>query len=185
MNEGSKSRKKPLNPNKTCNFVGRVIGIKVFVGNFTYGCDFIVLEDVSSVIDHYLGRMILGKPFVKESKLIYDKEEGNVMFEKNDERVTFKMPHKMKRFKDVEDLNTDNIPPFFVTRPEYKRDEGVIKMIKFLNRRVIFQEIINRSWRRHQKSPLTPSGFHRDDVTTMCDGVTVSYKEKPLEDSKG
>ncbi|GJZ08917.1 hypothetical protein Tco_0543200, partial [Tanacetum coccineum] len=74
-----------------------------------------VLEDVSSVINHYLGGMILGNPFVKESKLIYDKEEGTVMLEKNDERVTFEMPHKMERFKDIEDLNGDNIPPFFVT----------------------------------------------------------------------
>ncbi|GJV29265.1 hypothetical protein Tco_1385713 [Tanacetum coccineum] len=102
--------------------------------------------------------MILGKPFVKESKLIYDKEEETVMFEKNDEKVTSKMPHKMERFKDIEDLNIDNIPPFFVTSkgdeekeegyvsrkrmthyleclklgPEYKRDEGVIKTIQFL-----------------------------------------------------
>nr|GEV42990.1 hypothetical protein [Tanacetum cinerariifolium] len=74
-----------------------------------------VLEDVSSVIDHHLGGMISGKPFVKQYKLIYDKEEETVMFEKNGERVTFKMPHKMEGFKDIEDLNTDNIPPFFVT----------------------------------------------------------------------
>ncbi|GKA14144.1 protein kinase-like domain, concanavalin A-like lectin/glucanase domain protein [Tanacetum coccineum] len=114
MNEGLKSREKPSNLSKTCNFVGRVRGIKVFMGNFTYECDFMVLEDVSSVKDHYLGGMVLGKPFVKESKLMYDKDEGTVMFEKNDERVTFMMPHKMERVKDIEDLNTDNIPPFLI-----------------------------------------------------------------------
>ncbi|GKC11093.1 hypothetical protein Tco_1007875 [Tanacetum coccineum] len=118
-------------------------------------------EDVSSFIDHYLGGMMLGKSFVKQSKLIYDKDEETVMFEKNDKRVTFKTPHKMERFKDIEDLNTDNIPPFFVTSkgdeekgegyvsrkrmahyseclklgPEYMRDERVIKTIKFLNGR--------------------------------------------------
>nr|GEV25373.1 hypothetical protein [Tanacetum cinerariifolium] len=73
------------------------------------------LEEEIDVIDPYLGGMVLGKPFVKESKHIYDKEEGTIMFEKNDERITFKMPHKMERFKDIEDLNTDKIPPFFVT----------------------------------------------------------------------
>ncbi|GJW06532.1 protein kinase-like domain, concanavalin A-like lectin/glucanase domain protein [Tanacetum coccineum] len=161
MSEALKAREKLSNPRKTCNFVGRVRGIKVFVGNFTYECDFMVLEDVSSVIDHYLDGMVLGKPFVKQFTLTYDKEEGTVMFEKNDERVTFKMPHKIKRFKDMEDLNTDNIPPFFVASkgdeekeegyvcrkrmthysdclklgPEYKRDEGIIKTIKFLNGR--------------------------------------------------
>ncbi|GJY44968.1 protein kinase-like domain, concanavalin A-like lectin/glucanase domain protein [Tanacetum coccineum] len=101
MNEKLESRKKPSNPSKTCNFVGRVRGLKVFVGSFTYECDFMVLEDVNSVIDCYLGEMILGKPFVKQYKLTYDKEEGTVMFEKNDERITFKMPHKMEIFKDI------------------------------------------------------------------------------------
>ncbi|GJZ45945.1 zinc finger, CCHC-type containing protein [Tanacetum coccineum] len=48
-------RSKPSNPKKNCNFVGRVKGLRVFVRNFTYECDFMVLEDTTSVIDHYLG----------------------------------------------------------------------------------------------------------------------------------
>ncbi|GJU88884.1 hypothetical protein Tco_1301307 [Tanacetum coccineum] len=36
-------------------------------GNFTYECDFVIVEDTTSVIDHYLGGMVLGKPFVRES----------------------------------------------------------------------------------------------------------------------
>nr|GEY82639.1 hypothetical protein [Tanacetum cinerariifolium] len=78
---------------------------------------------VSSIIDHAIDGMILGKAFAKQSKLTYDKEEGTVMFEKNDERVTFKMPHKMKRFKDIEDFNTDDIPPFFVAKKETRKKE--------------------------------------------------------------
>ncbi|GJR55240.1 hypothetical protein Tco_1405761 [Tanacetum coccineum] len=38
--------------------------------NFTYECDFVIVKDTTSVIDHYLGGMVLGKPFVKESGLI-------------------------------------------------------------------------------------------------------------------
>ncbi|GJS20857.1 hypothetical protein Tco_0449489 [Tanacetum coccineum] len=45
-------RRKPSNPGKIFNFVGRVKGLKFFVGNFTYECDFVVLEDNTSVIDH-------------------------------------------------------------------------------------------------------------------------------------
>ncbi|GJS63357.1 hypothetical protein Tco_0677921 [Tanacetum coccineum] len=48
-------KRKPSNPGKICNFVGRVKGLKVFVGNFIYECVFIVLEDTTSVIDHDLG----------------------------------------------------------------------------------------------------------------------------------
>nr|GEV17391.1 ribonuclease H-like domain-containing protein [Tanacetum cinerariifolium] len=65
--EGLKSKRKPSNLEKICNFVGRVKVLKVFVGNFTYKCDFVVLEDTTSVMDYYLGGMVLGKPFVKES----------------------------------------------------------------------------------------------------------------------
>ncbi|GKD97621.1 protein kinase-like domain, concanavalin A-like lectin/glucanase domain protein [Tanacetum coccineum] len=129
MSKGLKSREKPSNPKKTCSFVGRVRDIKVFVGNFTYKCDFMVLEDVSSVIDRYLDEIIMGKPFVEKPKLTYDKKEGTVVFETNNERVTFKMPHKMERFKDIEDLNTNNIPPFFVaSKRDEEKGEGYVNM---------------------------------------------------------
>nr|GFA29373.1 hypothetical protein [Tanacetum cinerariifolium] len=41
------------------------------------------------------------------------------------------------------------------------------------------------SWRRRQKSALTPSGSKSDDVTTKCDDVTVVDKKNPLEDLTG
>ncbi|GJY13583.1 hypothetical protein Tco_0382892 [Tanacetum coccineum] len=113
---------KTSNPKKICNFMRRVRGLKVFMSNFTYECDFVILEDTSSVIDHYLGGMVLGKPFVKESRLVYDKDEGTIMFEKDNEIITYKMPHKMKIFKNIEDLNTDNIPPFIITSDDDKEN---------------------------------------------------------------
>ncbi|GJW44779.1 hypothetical protein Tco_0073578 [Tanacetum coccineum] len=48
-------RRKPSNLGKICNFVERVKELKVFVENFTYECDFMVLEDTTSVFDHDLG----------------------------------------------------------------------------------------------------------------------------------
>ncbi|GJV79210.1 hypothetical protein Tco_1515080 [Tanacetum coccineum] len=116
MSEGLKSRRKPSNPEKIYNFVGRVKGLKVFAGIFTYECGFVVLEDTTTVIDHYLGSMVLGRPFVEAFGLVYDKGEGTVTFGKDNKRITFKMPHKMERFKriNVENLKTDNIPPFVI-----------------------------------------------------------------------
>ncbi|GJU31492.1 MAK10-like protein [Tanacetum coccineum] len=52
-------RRKPSNPKKICNFVGRVRGLKVFIRNFTYECDFMVLEDITSIIDHDLGSVVI------------------------------------------------------------------------------------------------------------------------------
>ncbi|GKB08683.1 hypothetical protein Tco_0836995 [Tanacetum coccineum] len=121
-----------------------------FEGNFTYECDFVVLEDTTSVIDHYLGEVVFGKPFIRTNGLVYDKEKGTIMFEMNNEKITFKMPHKMERFShiDFEGIKTDSIPPFvlendndhektyysdsLILRPEYKQDESVSKEIQHL-----------------------------------------------------
>ncbi|GJR56725.1 hypothetical protein Tco_0573251 [Tanacetum coccineum] len=105
MSEGLKSRKKPWNPEKISNFIGRKTP------------------------------PVKGKPFEKETGLTYDKDKGTVTFEKEGEKITFKMPHKMER-----------IPSFIVTAddgdqekthfsnslnlgPAYKRDESVTRAI--------------------------------------------------------
>nr|GEU97027.1 retrotransposon Orf1 [Tanacetum cinerariifolium] len=44
MSNRLEPRRKPLNPKKNYNFVRRVKGLRVFVGNFTYECDFMVLD---------------------------------------------------------------------------------------------------------------------------------------------
>nr|GEV78681.1 MAK10-like protein [Tanacetum cinerariifolium] len=136
---------------KICNFVGRVKGLKVFVGNFTYKCDFMVLEDTTRVIDHDLGSFVLGKPFIEATRLFYDRKEGTITFEKDKEKIVFKMPHKMEMFKyiDFTDIKTDRIPPFVIEsdddnsekthysdsldlEPEYKYDENVYTVIRSL-----------------------------------------------------
>nr|GEV29744.1 protein kinase-like domain, concanavalin A-like lectin/glucanase domain protein [Tanacetum cinerariifolium] len=112
--EGARIEKKPSNPSKNYNFVRRVKGLKVFVGNFTYECNFMILEDTTSIIDHHLGEVAFGKPFVRKLDLVYNQNEGTFIFEKDDEKITFKMPHMMETFNhiDVKDVNTDSIPPF-------------------------------------------------------------------------
>ncbi|GJW35174.1 protein kinase-like domain, concanavalin A-like lectin/glucanase domain protein [Tanacetum coccineum] len=150
MNKGLESRQKPSNPSKNNNFVGRVRDLKVFVGNFTYECNFMILEDTTSIIDHHLGELVFGKPFARNTGLVYDQEEGTVTFEKDDEKITFKMPHKMEAFDriDFKDINTDSIPPFVLGSnddrgktyysdsltlgPEYREDESISKEICYL-----------------------------------------------------
>ncbi|GJT89274.1 protein kinase-like domain, concanavalin A-like lectin/glucanase domain protein [Tanacetum coccineum] len=145
MNKGRESRQKPSNPNKNINFVGIVKGLKIFIGNFTYECNFMILEDTTSVIDHHLGEVVFGKPLARNTGLIYDWEEGTVTFEKDDEKITFKMPHKIEVSNriDFKDINTDFISPFVlgsnVNRrktyysdsltlgPEYREDKSISK----------------------------------------------------------
>ncbi|GKE87939.1 protein kinase-like domain, concanavalin A-like lectin/glucanase domain protein, partial [Tanacetum coccineum] len=80
MSIGLKSRQKPSNPSKKCNFVGRIKGLKVFIGNFTYECNFMILEDTTSIIDHHLGEVIFGKTFAWNTGLIHDQEKGTITF---------------------------------------------------------------------------------------------------------
>ncbi|GJX80079.1 protein kinase-like domain, concanavalin A-like lectin/glucanase domain protein [Tanacetum coccineum] len=116
MSDRLEPRRKPSNPKKKCNFVGRVKGLKVFVGSFTYECDFMVLEDTTSVIDHDLGLVIFGKPFMEATGLVYDVKEGTVVFEKDKEKIMFKMPRKMEMFEHIDftNIRTDRIPPFVI-----------------------------------------------------------------------
>ncbi|GJU51186.1 hypothetical protein Tco_1220741 [Tanacetum coccineum] len=151
MNKRLGPRKKPSNPGKICNFVGSVNGLKDFFWNFTYECDFMVLEDTTSVIEHDLRSVIFGKPFVEATGLIYDREEGTITFEKDKEKIMFRMPHKMEMFKHIyfTDINTDRIPRFVIEGdddsnrkthysnsldlgPKYKHDENVCKAIQSL-----------------------------------------------------
>ncbi|GKE44057.1 hypothetical protein Tco_1471341 [Tanacetum coccineum] len=69
-------RKEPSNPNKISNFVGRVRGLRVFIGSFAYKSNFMILENTTSVIDGCLGEFVFGKPFIEETGLVYNKEEG-------------------------------------------------------------------------------------------------------------
>ncbi|GJY44581.1 hypothetical protein Tco_0432794 [Tanacetum coccineum] len=116
MSKRLEPRRKPSNPKKICYFLGKVKGLKVFVGNFTYNCDFVVLEDTTSVIDHNLGSVVFGKPFVEATGLVYDRKEGTIMVEKDKEKIVFKIPHKMEMFKHIDftDIKTDRIPPFVI-----------------------------------------------------------------------
>ncbi|GJZ54121.1 hypothetical protein Tco_0609006 [Tanacetum coccineum] len=151
MSNRLEPRRKLSNLKKNCNFIGRARGLKVFVGNFTYECDFMVLEYTTSVIDHYLGLVVFGKPFMEATRLVYHKEEGTVVFERDKERIIFKMPHKMEMFKHVDfaDRGTDSIPPFVIKSDddncekthysdnldlgsEYKYDEYVCRGIRSL-----------------------------------------------------
>ncbi|GKE25781.1 hypothetical protein Tco_1441165 [Tanacetum coccineum] len=86
MNKGLESRQKPSNPSKSSNFVGRIT----------------------------TRRSSFGKPFSRNASLVYDQEEGTITFKKDDEKITFKMPHKIEAFNhiDFKDIKTDSIPPF-------------------------------------------------------------------------
>ncbi|GJZ68214.1 hypothetical protein Tco_0631454 [Tanacetum coccineum] len=78
------------------NFIGRIKGMHVFVGNFTYIVDFMIVEDISSIIDPRLSQVVLGRPFVEISNMTHDPPEGVVIFINGTNEVAYKMPHKIE-----------------------------------------------------------------------------------------
>nr|GEV25746.1 hypothetical protein [Tanacetum cinerariifolium] len=117
--------------------------------------------DTTSIIDHHLGELVFGKPFARKTGLVYDRKEGTITFKKDNEKITFKMPHKMEVFNhmDSKDVNTDTIPPFVLENnndrrntyysdsltlgPEYREDESISKEIRHLMK-------LEREARRHK-----------------------------------
>ncbi|GJY33563.1 hypothetical protein Tco_0418032 [Tanacetum coccineum] len=56
--------RKKLNPGEDANggisnFTGRIKGMHVFVGNFTYVIDFMIVEDIRSILDPRLSQVVI------------------------------------------------------------------------------------------------------------------------------
>ncbi|GJW23058.1 hypothetical protein Tco_0033680 [Tanacetum coccineum] len=85
--------RRKLNPRENANggisnFIGRIKGMHVFVGNFTYVVDFMIVKDISSIIDPRLSQVVLGRPFVEISNMTHDPPEGvhtKLVYLRNDE----------------------------------------------------------------------------------------------------
>nr|GEU86235.1 MAK10-like protein [Tanacetum cinerariifolium] len=58
------------------NLTGRIKEMHVFIGNFTYVIDFMIIEDISSILDPKSSQVILGRPFIEISNMTHDPPEG-------------------------------------------------------------------------------------------------------------
>ncbi|GJU50275.1 hypothetical protein Tco_1219830 [Tanacetum coccineum] len=86
------------------NFIGRIKGMRVFIGNFTYIVDFMIVEDIRSIIDPRLSQVVLGRPFVEISNMTHDPPEGVVRFINETDEITYKMPRKIEQYNSLSDL---------------------------------------------------------------------------------
>ncbi|GJX05450.1 retrotransposon ORF1 [Tanacetum coccineum] len=111
------------------NFMGKVKGMHVFIGNFTYDMDFKIVEDISSIIDHILSQVVLGKPFVEISNMTHDTPEGVVMFINGTDEIAYKMPHKIEQYNLLSDLEKDHTKSVYIWNEEDKR-RGVGYMMR-------------------------------------------------------
>ncbi|GKB06076.1 hypothetical protein Tco_0834309 [Tanacetum coccineum] len=125
-------RKNPKNPSGLNNFTGRVKGMHIFVGNFTYVSDFMIIEDISSVIDPRVSHVVLGKPFVELFGMIYDSSLGVVRLTNGNEEIAYKMPHKKEQYDSLSNDEKENMKSVYLRNDEDKKKGVEYVMSKIL-----------------------------------------------------
>ncbi|GJW70455.1 MAK10-like protein [Tanacetum coccineum] len=103
------------------NFTGRIKGMHVFLGNFTYIVDFMIVEDISSIIDPRLSQVVLGKPFVEMSNMTHNSPECVVRFTNGTDEVAYMMPHMIEQYNSLSDLEKEHPKPVYLRNEEDKR----------------------------------------------------------------
>ncbi|GJX87457.1 hypothetical protein Tco_0339471 [Tanacetum coccineum] len=103
------------------NFTGMIKEMHIFIGNFTYALDFMIVEDISSIIDPRLSQVVLGKPFVEISNMTYDPPDGVVRFINGTDEIAYKMPYKIEQYNSLSDLEKEHTKSVYLRNVEEKR----------------------------------------------------------------
>nr|GEU38854.1 phospholipase-like protein [Tanacetum cinerariifolium] len=106
--------------------------MRIFVGNFTYASDFMIVEDISSVIDPRMSLVILGKPFVELYNMTYDSSLGIVKFTKGVIEITYTMPHKIEQYDSLSNEEKKNMKSVYFRNEEDKKKGVEYVMSKIL-----------------------------------------------------
>ncbi|GJR77293.1 retrovirus-related pol polyprotein from transposon TNT 1-94 [Tanacetum coccineum] len=120
------------NASRISNFTGRIKRMHVFVGNFTYVIDFMIVEDISSIIDPRLSQVVLGGPFVEISNMTHDPPKGVVRFIRGADEVVYKMPHKIEQYDSFLDLKKEHTKSVYLRNKEDKKRGVEYVMSKIL-----------------------------------------------------
>ncbi|GJZ65147.1 zinc finger, CCHC-type containing protein [Tanacetum coccineum] len=90
-------------------------------GNFTYIVDFMLIEDISSIIDPRLSQVVLGKPFVEISNMTHDPPKGAVRFTDGNDEVSYKMPYKIEQYNSLSNIKNEHTKSVYLMNEEDKR----------------------------------------------------------------
>ncbi|GJR86778.1 hypothetical protein Tco_1179542 [Tanacetum coccineum] len=104
----------------------------IFVGNFTYVADFMIVEDISSIIDPRLSQVLLGKPFVEISNMTRDLSLGVVKFTDGINEIAYKIPHKIEKYNSLSDLEKEHTKSVYLRNKEEKKRGVAYTMSKIL-----------------------------------------------------
>nr|GEX38374.1 protein kinase-like domain, concanavalin A-like lectin/glucanase domain protein [Tanacetum cinerariifolium] len=100
--------------------------------NFTYIVDFMIVEDISSIIDPRLSQVVIRKPFVEISNMTQDPPECIVRFTNGTDEVSYKMPHMIEQYNSLSDLEKEYTKSVYPRNEEDKRRGVEYVMSKIL-----------------------------------------------------
>ncbi|GJT23377.1 hypothetical protein Tco_0893314 [Tanacetum coccineum] len=89
--------------------------------NFANVLDFIIIEDISLVIDLRVSHVVLGKPFVELSGMTYDSSLGVVRLTNRNEEIAYKMPHKIEQYDSLSNDEKENMKSVYLRNDEDKK----------------------------------------------------------------
>ncbi|GJT88921.1 MAK10-like protein [Tanacetum coccineum] len=68
-----------------------------------------------------MSQVLLGKPFVEISNMTHDPQEGVVRFTNRNDKVSYKMPHKIEQYNSLSNLEKEHTKLVYLWNEEYKR----------------------------------------------------------------
>ncbi|GJS27287.1 hypothetical protein Tco_0487907 [Tanacetum coccineum] len=83
--------------------------------------DFMIVEDISSIIDPRLSQVVLGKPFGEISNMTHDLSLGLVKFTNKADEIAYKMPHKIEQFNSLSNLEKEHTKSIYFKNEHDKR----------------------------------------------------------------
>ncbi|GJV23626.1 hypothetical protein Tco_1376321 [Tanacetum coccineum] len=118
--------RRKLNPREDANggvsnFTRRIKGMHIFIGNFTYIVDIMIVEDISSIIDPRISQVILARPFVEMSNMTHDPPKGVVRFINGTDEVAYKIPYKIEQYDSLSNLEKEHTKSIYLRNKEDKR----------------------------------------------------------------
>ncbi|GKF26460.1 hypothetical protein Tco_0082354 [Tanacetum coccineum] len=157
-------RKNPKSPSGLNNFMGRVKGMHIFVGNFTYVSNFMIIEDISSVIDPRVSHVVLGKPFVELSVTTYDSSLGVVRLTNGNEEIAYKISHKIEQYDLLSNDEKENMKSVYLKNDEDKKRGVEYIMSKILGFHKEFLEL-GPEYRTSQDEGSSGTSENQNGVT--------------------
>nr|GEW51789.1 retrotransposon Orf1 [Tanacetum cinerariifolium] len=113
----NKDMKDPKGIRRIRNFTGRIKGMHIFIGNFTYVLGFMIVEDISSIKNPRLSQVVLGKPFMEISNMTHDLSLGAVKFTNGSNEIAYKKPYKIEQYNSLSNMEKEH------TKLDYLRNE--------------------------------------------------------------